>query len=178
MHPGPGSQGTHGPSTAATCLLLQALPVHASIGETEPQGTVAQHLSRLQMTSSHPTSERVSEHPNAFSQPYQDSPMYSLKLHLLLKPAARSCWQVGEPEIIPTGGREGTRTGTGQGGQKAKKQKQSYLSLHEHTIRPNTLPPILITAVRTEDTNSERLSDVPKATQRHTAELALRPSTW
>ena len=37
--------------------------------------------------------------------------------------------------------------------------------MNEYIICPNTLPPILITAVRTEDTNSERLSDMPKTTQ-------------
>lgn len=85
---------------------------------------------------------------------------------------------MGEPEITPTKilEEEGVpgRIRTGQGGQKAKhrnKQNQSYLSFHEHIIRPNTLPPILLTAARTEDTNSERLSDVPKAAQQQATEL-------
>lgn len=58
----------------------------------------------------------------------------------------------------------------GKPGSKTQKQtNQSYLSFHEYIICPNTLPPILITAVRTEDTNSERLSDMPKTTQLQSA---------
>lgn len=84
--------------------------------------------------------------------------------------------------IIPTEiweGEGGTKIGTGREAriqENRNKKTQSYLSFHEYTICPNTLSPILITAVRTEDTNSERLSDLPKSTQLQTAELVLRPT--
>lgn len=68
---------------------------------------------------------------------------------------------MGEPEIIPTtmqevgGNQDWDRPG--RPGRRSQKQtrSRSYLSSPEYIICPNTLPPILTTVVRAEDTNSE-----------------------
>ena len=54
------------------------------------------------------------------------------------------------------------------------KEQSPLFSFNELIMCSNTLPLIFIKAVRTEDTNLERLSDLPKATWPKATELGLR----